>query len=110
MEKLYFPEYEGFLENKEDDEIREFVEDSQYDSTKRKIGYWVDNLNMFAVNSGLHYPDILSKEGLNPVDWSPFQRYNTHDRITLTSTSGVAAINATFIFNITIQNVNVSSK
>ena len=77
MEKLYFPEYEGFLKNKEDDEIREFVEDSQCDSTKRKIGYWVDNLNMFAVNSGLHYPDILSKEGLNPVDWSPVQRYNT---------------------------------
>ena len=40
MEKPYFPEYlVFFLENKEDDEIIEFVEESKCDSTKIKIVY-----------------------------------------------------------------------
>ena len=67
MEKPYFPEYLGILENKEDDEIREFDEKSKYDSTKRKPAYWVDNLNKFAVNSGIENPETLSKEGINKL-------------------------------------------
>ena len=65
MEKLYFPDYEGFLENKEDDEIREFVEDSQCDSIGQRQNHFSDFL---ARGRALH-PNKVAHDMLISTSW-----------------------------------------
>lgn len=65
----YFPKYLGLFESEEDDdeEIKQFVEASKSDETKRKMSSWVNMLQNFATASDLGDPIKMCKQELNKL-------------------------------------------